>query len=186
MASRLYAYLGVGLGLLYLAVLRPTFGSLIAENDLWWMIPEVLREVKGKSAWEILAFLLSPDPQRFGQPVLKAYLFLVTSWLGLHTSHLVLVSVAVHFANAGLLYLLARELGFRGTAGFFSSSPCPSVFKTSIAQPMTARVSCSKINPCPSVFIRGSNSESWRCGIGSRQSCWATWCGGTSPTRSTC
>lgn len=117
----LYAGVGIGLGLLFLATLAPEIQSLVPENDLWWMIPAVFHQIEGKSVGQILGFLLSPVPIGFGQPMLKMYLFLLTVWAELYTRHLVFISMLFHFGNSGLLYRVCRQMGLMPSVSFFSA-----------------------------------------------------------------
>jgi hypothetical protein len=110
--SILYGSLVGLLSLLFLSLLRDPILSALPEQDLWWMLPMLSHYVDGKPLSQVLGFLLGPAPYMLGQPALKIYLSLGnSSWLGLYTTHLIMVSVGVHAANAGLLYWLSRQLG---------------------------------------------------------------------------
>jgi len=110
-----------GLSLLFVWMVSGNLLSSLFENDLWWMVPMVSHHVEGRSLWEILHFLLSPAPKVLGQPILKLYLFLWSSWVGLYTLHLILISIGFHFANAWLLYRVNQQLGLNPTASLFSA-----------------------------------------------------------------
>lgn len=85
------------------------------ELDLWWMLTAISSLTEGKSAGEILRFILAPEPPALEPPVVKAFLLLAVPPIGLKIRHLVLISMLVHGANALLLWrvLLQFKLGRR-------------------------------------------------------------------------
>ena len=111
-ASLIYGGAAVLLGALFLGVLSSPLKTALPENDLWWMTPSVLHFTVGQSPGALLQFLLSPAPLILGQPVLKIYLWLGLALFGGATTPLLLISLAVHVANAALLYVFSRQLAF--------------------------------------------------------------------------
>lgn len=98
------------LGALFVGVLRGPVRAALPENDLWWMMPTLSHYTEGQSLGQLLPFLLSPAPLILGQPVLKIYLWLGLVLFGGSTTPLLLISLAVHLANAVLLYAFSRQL----------------------------------------------------------------------------
>lgn len=110
------ASVGAFLGILW----EPTF-SADPEMDLWWYVPTVLQHVAGQSAWETFLYMVQPGPLLFESPALKFFPWLVHGCLGWPFGFLVLISVLFHVANAGLLFVVGRQLGFQARACFLSS-----------------------------------------------------------------
>jgi len=98
------------LSLAFLVTVSEAIRLALPETDLWWMIPTMAHYVDGKPLAEVVGFLLSPAPLGLGQPALKIYLFLATSWLGLQTQGLIIVALLVHVANAAALFVLGTRL----------------------------------------------------------------------------
>lgn len=98
------------LAALWLGVLWHPVHAALPENDLWWMLPTMAHYTEGVPWLRLLAFLFSPAPLLLGQPVLKIYLWLGQAFFHGAMTPLVLIAVAMHLANAVLLYVLSRQL----------------------------------------------------------------------------
>lgn len=111
MSRKVLAAVGITGAVLWGFWVLPFLGSALPENDLWWMFPTMEHYLKGQSVWGAMAFLLGPLPVGFAQPILKLYLLAVSRLLGPEVQWLILGSVLIHFANAWLLAMLARQWG---------------------------------------------------------------------------
>lgn len=118
--SILYGGVAGLLSLLFVGLLRDPILSALPEMDLWWMLPTLSHYLDGKPLAQALGFLVSPAPTTLGQPALKIYLSLI-SWLGLYTTHLIVLSTGVHAGNAVLLYWLTQHLELPRRVGVCSA-----------------------------------------------------------------
>jgi hypothetical protein len=77
--------------------------------------------IEGKTAWQIAAFILAPQPPGLEPPVVKAFLLLATPAIGLKIQHLVWIAIGIHGATAFLLGRVSRQLGLSRKVSFFSA-----------------------------------------------------------------
>ncbi len=103
---------GIGVSLLFLAVLWPEITSLPPEMDLWWNIPVALRLAEGRSAWGCLVYAFQPAPALFSWPVTKLFPWIFIGWLHWPFSSMILLSVLAHIANTGLIFWTGCQMGF--------------------------------------------------------------------------
>ena len=116
----LYLFIYSLMSILLLGLLYSYIKNSFLENDLLWFIPGLLRSTQGKSAYELIYYLLSPKPIWF-VITLKTYAFPVLYLFGAFAKYFISISIIFHFVNSTLLYLVSRRLGLNIRISFFSS-----------------------------------------------------------------
>ncbi len=116
-------YRGITLAVagLFLGLLWPVVRSATPETDLWWMLPSLSRWMAGKSLLQGTAFMLSPGPILFEQPVLKVTLWFMHSFLGWSYPALIWANLLVHGIIAALVFAVGCQMGLRRQVSLFSA-----------------------------------------------------------------
>jgi tetratricopeptide (TPR) repeat protein len=105
-------------------LIQQLYGSIINrffEMDLWWMIPSVFSYTEGESCAKIFKFIIGTEPYMLGAPIMKSFLFFVSSFLGPQPKNFIFALLIIHFLNSILLFSLSKRLGLSSRVSFFSA-----------------------------------------------------------------
>lgn len=117
----LYTGTALLLGVAFFTLMRVPMRESTLELDLWWMVSAISSLTEGKSAGQMLRFILAPEPMSLEPPVLKAFLSLTLPPIGLKIRHLVLILLLLHGANALLLRRVLLQLRLGRRAAFLTA-----------------------------------------------------------------
>ncbi|HUG37942.1 MAG TPA: hypothetical protein VML54_13370, partial [Candidatus Limnocylindrales bacterium] len=111
----------LALALLHVAVLAPAVSRSYPSDDTLLLIPLLLSQLDGQSAWSALGYLFAPNQPDMPRAAWKLYVIASQFLFGPSNAGLLWVGVALHAISSVLVGALARRIGAAPRAAWLAA-----------------------------------------------------------------